>query len=508
VYSWIGVNFVLGRFDHSIQENPTSLSTEKPEPPRKKTVGALDMGGASAQIAFEVSKPTYVPHDLLADVNLGCDSHETIHNYRVYVATFLSFGSNAARQRYVGHVLKNKTLVYEKIGGHYHADKMNRAAKNFCSTRWSVLRRRHTQGLYPLASNHRLNESLYRKIYKDVAECSPSQSSVLDVSRYRIVLLGQTGSGKTSFFNSLNSTMRGYVTHQAATGQCDERPTTTMSQEYEVLSPLTGRSMGWCIGDTVGLQAQGGIGLSDIQSMIDGSTHYQWQSCSPHINPRRYTDDPFIHQTAHCCALVIDAPRVNSMTAEMWNKLDILQRVISARGIPVVILLTKIDRVTNGIHGNHDDVFYSQPIRDIVRKINSRMRNVPLNRIFPVKNYDSEFFIDVDMSILILLAFREILHLCERYLQDKNCVVHRPRTWKDKFNINLLKSTKLWVSLIVIFILFLCVYFEFVKHTLVWRENVAMALVTIMGRCFIFGWTQDCYALFGDLHTDYDDEYY
>ncbi|XP_020893372.1 ectonucleoside triphosphate diphosphohydrolase 4 isoform X2 [Exaiptasia diaphana] len=235
------------------EENPNPLSTEKPtESPRKKTVGALDMGGASAQIAFEVPKSTFVPKDLLSDVNLGCDSHETIHNYRVYVATFLGFGSNAAHHRYIEYVLKNKTLTYDKssdalldpclpleyhekgsykgqayhmigtgdyiqcknniqpllnasvyckskpcsfngvyqpsigkndeqfygfseywysmhdvlrIGGQYDAVKMAKAAKGFCSTRWNVLRRRHTQGLYPFADNHRLKYQCFKSAW-------------------------------------------------------------------------------------------------------------------------------------------------------------------------------------------------------------------------------------------------------------------------------------------------------------------------------------------------------
>lgn len=41
-----------------------------------------------------------VAKNLLAEFNLGCDIHQTEHVYRVYVATFLGFGGNAARQRY------------------------------------------------------------------------------------------------------------------------------------------------------------------------------------------------------------------------------------------------------------------------------------------------------------------------------------------------------------------------------------------------------------------------
>lgn len=55
--------------------------------------------------------------NLLAEFNLGCDAHETQHVYRVYVATFLGFGGNAARQRYEEYVFsstmeKNRSVFY------------------------------------------------------------------------------------------------------------------------------------------------------------------------------------------------------------------------------------------------------------------------------------------------------------------------------------------------------------------------------------------------------------
>lgn len=48
-----------------------------------------------------------VAKNLLAEFNLGCDVHQTEHVYRVYVATFLGFGGNAARQRYEDKIFAN-----------------------------------------------------------------------------------------------------------------------------------------------------------------------------------------------------------------------------------------------------------------------------------------------------------------------------------------------------------------------------------------------------------------
>ncbi|XP_074855472.1 ectonucleoside triphosphate diphosphohydrolase 7 isoform X2 [Carettochelys insculpta] len=127
VYAWIGINFVLGRFDHEEEEDAmvtVALGGQTESLVRKRTVGILDMGGASLQIAYEVpsmevfSSPQQEESakSLLAEFNLGCDVQHTEHVYRVYVNTFLGFGGNLARQRYEELVL-NQTSVQHRLQG-------------------------------------------------------------------------------------------------------------------------------------------------------------------------------------------------------------------------------------------------------------------------------------------------------------------------------------------------------------------------------------------------------
>lgn len=107
VYGWIAVNYILGRFDHTFETGPL----------RSTTVGALDMGGASTQITYEVPKSEAVPSALSMDINLGCHGHagSPSHTYHLYVNTWLGYGANEARKRYVEHVLASnaglKSLV-------------------------------------------------------------------------------------------------------------------------------------------------------------------------------------------------------------------------------------------------------------------------------------------------------------------------------------------------------------------------------------------------------------
>ena len=122
IYSWISINYLLEKFDHSLDSNQlTAINLNGLITTRPRTVGMLEIGGASMQIAFEVTnkyeleeiklgfdqskslsdkkRPNY-----LAEFNLGCDSHATDHNYLLYVSTYLGLGANMGKRSYVHHL--------------------------------------------------------------------------------------------------------------------------------------------------------------------------------------------------------------------------------------------------------------------------------------------------------------------------------------------------------------------------------------------------------------------
>lgn len=93
LFGWIAVNYLMDGFTG---DNPT-------------TYGFLDMGGASTQIAFEPSKGNQGNAKNLIDVRLRLLGGEEIH-HRVFVTTWLGYGTNQARERYVGQAIDE----YEK----------------------------------------------------------------------------------------------------------------------------------------------------------------------------------------------------------------------------------------------------------------------------------------------------------------------------------------------------------------------------------------------------------
>ncbi|KAE9986017.1 hypothetical protein EG328_006568 [Venturia inaequalis] len=92
LYGWIAANYLLGGF-----ESPSAHNHGKGH----HTYGFLDMGGASAQIAFVPNATEAEKHanDLTLLRLRTIDG--TPQEHRVFVTTWLGFGANEARRRYV-----------------------------------------------------------------------------------------------------------------------------------------------------------------------------------------------------------------------------------------------------------------------------------------------------------------------------------------------------------------------------------------------------------------------
>ncbi|ESO90324.1 hypothetical protein LOTGIDRAFT_123541 [Lottia gigantea] len=117
VYAWIAVNYVLDKFSHVSVRLPGE-SSSSPLHTRRRTIGMMDMGGGSIQIAFEVTNPvTELPKSLIAEINLGCQDSDLDHTYRIYVTTFLEYGANSAHNRYEELLIKNSLSYADPYKG-------------------------------------------------------------------------------------------------------------------------------------------------------------------------------------------------------------------------------------------------------------------------------------------------------------------------------------------------------------------------------------------------------
>ena len=96
LYGWLAANYLLGGFDHPDQHNHGKSH---------HTYGFLDMGGASAQIAFAPNSTEATKHaNDLKRVRLRA-LNGAPKEYKVFTATWLGFGVNQARETYVENLL-------------------------------------------------------------------------------------------------------------------------------------------------------------------------------------------------------------------------------------------------------------------------------------------------------------------------------------------------------------------------------------------------------------------
>jgi hypothetical protein len=104
---------------------------------------------------------------------------------------------------------------------------------------------------------------------------------------------------------------------------------------------------------------------------------------------------------------------------------------LSIAGIPQAVLLTKVDLADQVVAGKISNVFTSKKVEDAVDKI-SGLLGLPRNNILPVKNYENEMQLDDNISILALLALRQVLYLAEDYIEDLQEKVSAQRVPSEK----------------------------------------------------------------------------
>ncbi|XP_010005909.1 PREDICTED: ectonucleoside triphosphate diphosphohydrolase 3 [Chaetura pelagica] len=93
VYGWITANYLMGNF---LERN---LWRTWVHPYRKETVGALDLGGASAQISF-------IPEDSQDNFNSTLQVKLYGYNYNVYTHSFPCYGRDEAEKRLLALMLQ------------------------------------------------------------------------------------------------------------------------------------------------------------------------------------------------------------------------------------------------------------------------------------------------------------------------------------------------------------------------------------------------------------------
>ncbi|XP_076976628.1 interferon-induced protein 44 [Tamandua tetradactyla] len=242
------------------------------------------------------------------------------------------------------------------------------------------------------------------------------------VPQVRILLLGPIGAGKSSFFNSVKSVFRGYVTNQALVGLGFD--TTRVSEQYRTYSIKDGKdgnSLPFVLCDAMGLgEKEEGLCMEDIPYVLQGHVpdRYRFNSKKP-ITPSHpdYIDSPLLKDRIHCVAFVFNATSFASLSYEMVANIKRIKKELVKHGVVHVALLTQVDGIDLITKGDFIDIYRCLPVKLKLETVHKEL-GIPLSNILVVSNYTSEWELDPLKDLLILTALKQMLRAADDFLEN------------------------------------------------------------------------------------------
>ncbi|XP_071161983.1 interferon-induced protein 44-like [Mytilus edulis] len=267
----------------------------------------------------------------------------------------------------------------------------------------------------PWRKSPKWDEKLLNDLKEKIEQYKPLQE--LKVPKARFLLVGQVGAGKSSFFNTINSIFKGYITSQACSGNA-EHSVTTVYRMYQIRNTTSGEPLNFRIHDTRGIEADQGIDAHEMCFLLDGhipDRHQLNPSVPLSTDIPGFVASPHLSEKIHCVVFVIDGSTVDVIPEKVIEKMKTLQSRMNQRGVPQVVLLTKIDKMCETTAENLSKVFFSSVIQETINRV-SQIIGLPRSHILPIKNYESEMELNENVNILTLLTLQQMLHFSDDYM--------------------------------------------------------------------------------------------
>ncbi|XP_036418089.1 interferon-induced protein 44-like isoform X2 [Colossoma macropomum] len=238
----------------------------------------------------------------------------------------------------------------------------------------------------------------------------------------RILLHGPTGAGKSCFINSVQRILLG----RNAIGALEQTARTGASFTRMIKTHRLKRSGGgrypFVFCDIMGLEPEdaGGIQTEDIISVLEGriSDGYTFNPLSPiTADSPKYNRYPHPCHKVHCLVSILPADSIARMSDKVIDKMKTIRQKAAQMGMPQVVIMTKVDEACELVNRDLRKVYQSKKIKEKVQECSNKL-GIPLNCIYPVKNYHAEITQDADVDVLILMALRDILNFANDYVED------------------------------------------------------------------------------------------
>ncbi|XP_052678117.1 interferon-induced protein 44-like [Crassostrea angulata] len=243
----------------------------------------------------------------------------------------------------------------------------------------------------------------------------------LNVPEVNILLVGQVGAGKSSVVNTINSVWKGEISSRSWAGSSEHSLTTSFTK-FRISDPSTGTYLKFRLCDMRGLEETMDVKSEDIAFLLDGNLPNKYK-----FNPAaRATKDtpgfikePTMKDMIHTVVFVIDGSNVEVMPDGIIKKLKDIKEMLIERDVPLLVLVTKIDKVCSDVDKDVEEVFFSNAVKKTVDKV-SDIIAIPRSHVLPVKNYEKERTLQNNICILAMEALKQALLFCQDFLENQS----------------------------------------------------------------------------------------
>ncbi|XP_061167731.1 interferon-induced protein 44-like isoform X1 [Saccostrea echinata] len=263
------------------------------------------------------------------------------------------------------------------------------------------------------------NLQTFQELKEFITKYEPFEES--EVPEANILLIGQVGAGKSSFLNTINSIFKGVISSRACTGSA-ENSLTKSFEKIRIRDPAAKKHLKFRICDTRGIEKALSIKEEDLRYILDGNlpNHYIFNPVdSASAKVQGFVKDPTLKERMHVVVFVIDGSTLDVLPEDIIKKLKDFKTLIVDKGIPQLVFLTKMDKVCGFVEKDISNMFMSEVVEGLVNKA-ADVIGIPRSHVFPVKNYEKETNLHINLNILVLGALRQALLFADDFLENQS----------------------------------------------------------------------------------------
>ncbi|KAJ3583357.1 hypothetical protein NHX12_021921, partial [Muraenolepis orangiensis] len=196
---------------------------------------------------------------------------------------------------------------------------------------------------------------------------------------------------------------------------CSGKSFTIVYKAHKIKKDKPDKYHPFVFNDIMGLEATGGVCEDDIKLAMKGHVKdgYKFNPASA-LDPsiQFYNETPDENDKVHVLVCVVPADKLSQMPVEIIRKMVNIRIAARDLGIPQIAILTHIDVACPLVNRNIQNVYKSKYIKKKMEEFSGQL-GIPMNCIYPVKNYHEEQDLDDDIDMLILRALKQMINLAK-----------------------------------------------------------------------------------------------